>query len=62
MRSGHDPSPFFSEAHKQSFLYLLKVLNKSLIFMAPHLKRKASEIFYFSTGKQKECAYLAEIK
>lgn len=30
--------------------------------MAPQLKGKSSEIFYFSTGKHKECAYLAEIK
>lgn len=62
MLSGCDQLPFSSEANKQSFLYLLKVLNKSLIFMALLLKRKASERFYFSTGKHKECAYLAEIK
>lgn len=40
-------SPFPREANKQSFLYLPKVSNKSLVFMAPQLKRKSSEIFYF---------------
>lgn len=62
MLSRCDQSPFSVEANKQSFLYLLKGLNKSSIFMAPLLKRKASERFSFSTGKPKECAYLAEIK
>lgn len=64
MLGQRDQSPFSLEAKEWSFLYLLKALNKKkrLIFMAPLLKRKASERLYFSTGKHKECAYLAEIK